>query len=57
MPDERVDCCVSLCVWISMFESVANRHSSLARNTGCIPGPLGIGGRSVTNLPQTASDL
>ena len=57
MPDERVACCVSSCVWISVLQSVANRHGLLARNTGCIPGPLGIAGRSVANLPQTASDL
>ena len=57
MTDERVGCCVSLCVWISVLQSVANRHGPLLTNTGCIPGPLGIGGHSIANLPQTASGL
>ena len=48
---------VIVCVWISVLQSVANRHGPLPRNTGCIPGPLGIGGPSIANLPQTASGL
>ena len=55
MSDERVGCCVSL--WISVWQSVANQHGPLPRNTGCIPGPPGIGGHRITNLPQTASGL
>ena len=47
--------CHCVCVWISVLQSFANRHGPLPRNTGCIPGPLGIGGPSIANLPQTAS--
>ena len=54
MPDEMVGCCVSLCVWISVLQSVANGHGPLPRNNGCIPGRLGIGDHSVANLPLTA---
>ena len=42
------------CVWISVLQSVANRQGPLPRNTGYIPGRLGIGDHSVANLPLTA---